>query len=170
VVIALVVTGWLAYKVNTDSSVGQIKQGTPGPARNPKIDKPDQTFTGKYIQFMYPGDYSIIPSKAPSGRLEVVELRGVNPRSRGFVASVHNGVLQEDSAVKFRRSQKNLYKEEIVLLGEKQGIAFTKTESGFERAVFIANNGLIASLVITDDIGHDRVEDLKVILDSFAWL
>jgi len=120
-------------------------------------------FAGNYLSFDYPGSYSPVYS-APSGQfLEVCNLAG---RINWLSVAVLREALVNDSGLVYRHLHPERYRE---IADSADQVTFVSTSPPIERTVFIAHQGLVASLDSLSSSDQAAASDSQTILRSLSW-
>lgn len=123
---------------------------------------------GQFVRFSYPSNYRRIPSQADPNR-ENINLLGSIAYEGEIAVSVSRGSLGENSAIMFRRLNKEVYSEQTLKLPNISGIMFTKQSSGFEKTAMVQQGGMVASIAVTSSAGTDLSTVFDTVTKSFVW-
>jgi hypothetical protein len=119
----------------------------------------DKKYDGQYMTFEYPGNGYILPRKnnVPA-ILEHIDVEIKEPRLSIVAAAMASSekTLEEVPGVNMRRQQKEVYREDQVIVGPEKTSVFSRLD-GTEKTVFVFYNGRLFTLSVTGS----NVEELK---------
>jgi hypothetical protein len=126
--------------------------------RKEKKNRTAQKYEGKFFFLTYPGTLEVNNKVNPQATQsaqpkEILKLQQFDPARVNLVAMVLDGKniskLADYSAVKFRRSEKDLYKEEQLKVDSAAALVFSKSLEGAEKTAFLSLKGDIYSFSVT---------------------
>ncbi len=123
---------------------------------------------GKYVKFNYPAIYNRIESQK-NANLETINLLSTPSQGGEIVVSVTQGLLAENSALKLRRLQKELYGEQPSNIAGAAGFIFTKRPPGFEKTAIAEGDDKVVSISVSNESGKDLSDVFEGVTKSFIW-
>lgn len=138
-------------------------------------NKKEKRYDGKYISFLYPGEYveksNTFPTSGPVK--ESVFLTAENWGAQKIAVVVEereNNDSMASPSFLMRSNKPNLYVKSPFSQGMWQGFIFEKNEQVFEQTAFIRNEGKIVSISVSSPIKIDGLkEELQAFIDGLTW-
>lgn len=168
IIILMVAAILLIIKILNSPAVGTVKPTTTQSFDATTASSKPGSYSDKYINFTYPGNLELLHSQKSTGYLDTVTLYSnkTDHTSEHAAISVVRGTIADDPSINYRRTHKELYKEQT---GSDGIIIFTKTKDGNEKTAYIPHDGLLASVSLTVLGSKDLSSDFAMILNSFHW-
>ncbi len=170
IVVIILASLYFVFAIQNNRAEGTISQLEPAAERVESAEKVEKevSLNGKYVQFNYPAHYRKIPSQKNTN-LETINLLSSPSQGGEIAVIVTQGQFDENSALKLRRLQKEIYTEEAAKIPSSTGFVFTKQPPGFEKTAIVEYNGMVASIAITSSVGRDLSQVFDQVTNSFIW-
>ena len=154
--------------INTPAEgvIKPIKSVSPELAK--EKEKALESYEGKYVNFSFPSNYRKLPTPKNT-YIETVNLLGNDVGSDEISVNVSQETLAENSAVRIRRLQTQIYTEQPLELPNLSGFVFTKQLPEFEKTAIVEHNNMVASIAVSSKVGRDLNKDFNTVIQSFTW-
>ncbi len=160
---------FIVIKLSSEPAEGVIRHLKPGENHRTEEKESQAAFDGEYVKFNYPNSYRKIAVQKHTN-LEVINLLGSGTRSGEITVTVSKGSLDENSAVKLRRLQKQVYNEQVLDLPHMSGIVFIKQPPPvFEKTAVFERNSKVATIAISSNVGKDLSDVFATVAKDFQW-
>lgn len=141
--------------------------------RNPTgVPEGDIKYRGQYITFVYPARAKKYPlKKADDSVLERIDLELENPRLTIVAVAIDTmeKKLDEVPGVRLRRTQRDVYRENQVIVGVEKNPVFTRLD-GKEKTVFAIYHNRLYTLSISGDDAGQLAKLWSEMLPTFHFL
>jgi hypothetical protein len=168
-VVAIVVIAIFAailIKNMSGPAEGRVAYISPGRETIQDIPTKPGTYSGKAVNFSYPGSYDISSGKNSSVALDRLVLYSNDHKSTQVAVEVTQESLANDSGINYRRGHPALYKEYKDALGNP---IFIKSQDGSEYTGFIVHGGMVASVSLSSTFARDLSTDYNSIVKTLTW-
>ncbi len=127
-----------------------------------------------FFMATYPDGYRVkVLEASESGTLEKTILLGMDASSKKVLISfdkTRETDLSNVSAVQYRQLHPELYKENKIILDNRNGLLYEKQDGSYEKTSFFLQNDILTTISLTAPLTHrDFDKDYAYILDSFFW-
>jgi hypothetical protein len=160
-----------AFPRSKDEDLRQVLGGRS--PRNPTdVPEGEIKYRGQYMTFMYPAGAEKYPlKKADDSILERIDLEIRQPRLTIVAVAIAatEKSLDEVSGVKMRRLQKDVYREDQVIVGVEKNPVFSKLD-GKEKTVFVLYHGRLYTLSVTGNAANEVAALWARLLPTFHFL